>query len=244
MPKYRLDLSYLGSGFRGLARQPGQRTVQGVVEESLSRIIREEVRTVAAGRTDAGVHARQQVLSFGVERVLDESGVLRSLAKTLAPEIAPFSLVEVSQDFDARRSARFRVYRYRILNREVGDPFRHATVWHVPDELDLAAMNEGASALVGEHDFAAFCRATSAGGTVRRVISASWSPSEVDLVEFEVSANAFCHQMVRSIVGLSVAIGRGHRRPEEMAVVIASHDRSLASQLAPARGLVLWEVVY
>lgn len=244
MPKYRLDLSYLGSRFHGLARQPRQRTVQGEVEESLSRIVSEEVRTVAAGRTDAGVHARQQVLSFGVERVLDEARVLRSLAKTLAPEIAPFSLVEVGEDFDARRSARLRVYRYRILNREVGDPFRHATVWHVSEDLDLAAMDAGASALVGEHDFAAFCRASSAGGTVRRVVSASWAPSEVDLVEFEVSATAFCHQMVRSIVGLSVSIGRGHRRPEEMAIVIASRDRSRVSQLAPARGLVLWEVVY
>jgi len=244
MPKYRLDLSYLGSGFHGLARQPGLRTVQGVVEESLSRIIREEVHTVAAGRTDAGVHARQQVLSFSVEGTLEEARVLRSLGKALAPEIAPFSLSEVDEAFDARRSARFRVYRYRILNREVLDPFRHATVWHFGDELDVEAMDSGVAALVGEHDFAAFCRATSAGGTMRRVISAKWSATELDLVEFEISANAFCHQMVRSIVGLSVDIGRGHRRPEELSVVLANRDRSRAGQLAPARGLVLWEVGY
>jgi tRNA pseudouridine38-40 synthase len=244
MPKYRLDLSYLGSGFRGLARQPGQRTVQGVVEESLSRIIGETVSTVAAGRTDAGVHARQQVLSFSVDRVLDEDRVLRSLGKTLAPEIAPFSLRKVDEAFDARHSARFRVYRYRILNRTTADPFRHATVWHVADPLDIKAMNAGVSALVGEHDFAAFCRASSAGGTRRRVISAGWRTTEVDLVEFEISAQSFCHQMVRSIVGLSVQIGRGRRGPEEMSVVLADRDRSRSGQMAPARGLLLWEVGY
>lgn len=244
MPKYRLDLSYLGSGFRGLARQPGQRTVQGVVEESLSRIAGQEVTTVAAGRTDAGVHARQQVLSFSVERLLDEARVLRSLRKTLAPEIVPFSLIMVDGAFDARHSAKFRTYRYRILNREVADPFRHATVWHVAEELDVAAMDIGVSALVGEHDFAAFCRVSSAGGTMRRVISVRWAVAEVDLVEFEISAHSFCHQMVRSIVGLSVDVGRGHRGPEEVSVVLANRDRSRSGQMAPARGLFLWEVGY
>lgn len=244
MPKYRLDLSYLGSGFRGLARQPGQRTVQGMVEESLSRIIRREVTTVAAGRTDAGVHARQQVLSFWVDRDLDEGRVLRSLGKTLAPEIAPFSLIMVDEAFDARHSAKFRTYRYRILNRQIADPFHHATVWHVADELNIQAMDIGVSRLVGEHDFAAFCRASSAGGTMRRVISATWAAAEVDLIEFEISARSFCHQMVRSIVGLSVDIGRGYRGPEEMSVVLASRDRSRSGQMAPARGLFLWEVGY
>ncbi|HJU80290.1 MAG TPA: tRNA pseudouridine(38-40) synthase TruA [Acidimicrobiia bacterium] len=244
MPKYRLDLSYLGSGFRGLARQPGQRTVQGEVEASLSRITGEPVTTVAAGRTDAGVHARQQVLSFSVVRTLDEDRVLRSLSKTLAPEIAPFSLSMVDEEFDARHSAKFRVYRYRILNREAGDPLRHATVWHVPEPLDIEAMDLGASRLVGEHDFAAFCRASSAGGTRRRVISAGWAAAEVDMVEFEISAQSFCHQMVRSIVGFSVEVGRGRRGPQEMSVVLASRDRSRSGQMAPARGLLLWEVGY
>ena len=244
MPKYRLDLSYLGSGFRGLARQPGQRTVQGEVEASLSRITGEPVTTVAAGRTDAGVHARQQVLSFSVVRDLDEDRVLRSLSKTLAPEIAPFSLIMVDEEFDARHSAKFRGYRYRILNREAGDPFRHATVWHVPEPLDIEAMDLGVYGLVGEHDFAAFCRASSAGGIRRRVISAGWAAAEVDMVEFEISAQSFCHQMVRSIVGLSVEVGRGRRGPQEMSVVLANRDRSRSGQMAPARGLLLWEVGY
>ncbi|HKZ19575.1 MAG TPA: tRNA pseudouridine(38-40) synthase TruA [Acidimicrobiia bacterium] len=244
MPKYRLDLSYLGSGFRGLARQPGQRTVQGEVETSLSRITGEPVTTVAAGRTDAGVHARQQVLSFSVVRDLDVHRVLRSLSKTLAPEIAPFSLIVVDEEFDARHSAKFRVYRYRILNREVADPFRHATVWHVPEPLDIEAMDLGVSGMVGEHDFAAFCRASSAGGTGRRVISAGWAAAELDMVEFEISAQSFCHQMVRSIVGLSVEVGRGRRGPQEMSVILASRDRSRSGQMAPARGLFLWEVGY
>jgi tRNA pseudouridine38-40 synthase len=244
MPKYRLDLSYLGSSFRGLARQPGQRTVQGVVEERLSQVLRQPVLTVAAGRTDAGVHARQQVLSFEVASNVDEERVMRALRKRLAPEIAPLSLVAVDESFDARRSARARTYRYRILNRETPDPFCHATVWHITDPLDVETMDGAVSTLVGEHDFAAFCRASSAGGTVRRVFSAGWTKAEDDLVEFQIAATSFCHQMVRSVVGLSVDIGRGRRQPEEMSIVLANRDRAQAGQMAPARGLILWAVGY
>lgn len=244
MPTYRLDLSYLGSGFRGLARQPGQRTVQGLVEESLSQVIRLSVVTVAAGRTDAGVHARQQVLSFTVERELDSDRVIRSLTSTLAPEIVPLGLHEVDSSFDARRSAKYRVYRYRILNRSQADPFRHTTVWHINEQLNVEAMDSSVGALVGEHDFAAFCRASSAGGTVRRLLSARWALAPDDIVELTVSATAFCHQMVRSIVGFSVDVGRGRRRPEEAADVVASRDRARSGQMAPARGLILWEVGY
>lgn len=242
MPTYRLDLSYDGSGFRGFARQPRQRTIQGAVEEALSRALQTEVSTVGAGRTDAGVHARQQVMSFSVARALDVDYLLRSIQRQLAPEISPYSLLEVAADFDARHSARSRTYRYRIDNHLHPTPWARQAVWHHPDRLEIHPMNEAAQHIVGEHDFAAFCRAPSTGGTTRRVIEANWS--EGDLVVFTAQANAFCHQMIRSLVGLFVDIGRGRRPVAAITEALDSKDRSRVGQLAPAQGLILWEVEY
>lgn len=242
MPKYRLDLAYDGTGFRGLARQPGLRTVQGEVEGALTRTLRTDVTTVAAGRTDAGVHARQQVMSFDLVEEADCPRLLKSLVGQLHPEIVPFALERVTDAFDARHSAVSREYRYQIWNELFADPIGRHAVWHVPDPLDVEAMNIAAKVLIGQHDFASFCRATSAGGTARAVLDAAWASEP--LVSFMVKANAFCHQMIRSIVGLSVDIGRQRRRPEEMAEVLAARDRSRAGQIAPAQGLILWQVEY
>lgn len=242
MPKYRLDLAYDGAGFRGLARQPGLRTVQGEVENALARALRTEIIAVAAGRTDAGVHARQQVMSFELDGPADCERLLKSLAGQLHPEIVPRALVQVEDSFDARHSAVSRTYRYQILNEPFANPIARQAVWHVSDPLDLEAMNVAVKRLIGEHDFAAFCRASSAGGTVRKVVQAEWSKEE--LVSLIVKANSFCHQMIRSIVGLAVDIGRGRRQPEEMGNVLASRDRGRAGQMAPAQGLILWEVGY
>lgn len=242
MPTYRLDLAYDGSGFRGLARQPGLRTVQGEVEAALDRALKVAVSTVAAGRTDAGVHARQQVLSFRLADEVDGVRLLRSLLAQLHPEIVPYALNQVDDSFDARHSAVSRSYRYQILDEPVADPLVRNTTWHVPDHLDTEAMNLGTKAMIGQHDFAAFCRATSAGGTIRTVLEAEWSRD--DLVRLVVKANAFCHQMIRSIVGLSVDIGLHRYPPEYMTEVLAVRDRSRAGQMAPAHGLILWEVEY
>ncbi|MGH8923074.1 MAG: tRNA pseudouridine(38-40) synthase TruA [Acidimicrobiia bacterium] len=240
MPTYRLDLAYDGGGFRGLARQEGQRTVQGALEDALARSLRQAVTTVAAGRTDAGVHARQQVMSFVLAQPVETVRLLRSLVGLLGPEIVPYSLVEVDDAFDARRSALSRAYRYQILNAPFADPLRRHTTWHVADALDVEGMDRAVQPLIGEHDFAAFCRANSAGGTVRRLLQAGWSRE--DLVVLTITAGSFCHQMVRSIVGLSVEVGRGKRPPGLMADVLAARQRS--GQLAPPHGLTLWEVAY
>ncbi len=242
MPIYRLDLAYDGTGFRGLARQPGLRTVQGELEAALARSLKVPVTTVAAGRTDAGVHARQQVLSFRLDEEADRVRLLKSLAGQLHPEIVPYALEQVDESFDARHSAISRSYRYQILNEPFADPLRRHTAWHVPEPLDIEAMNLATKTLIGQHDFAAFCRASSAGGTIRRVLEAGWSKD--DLVSLLIKANAFCHQMIRSIVGLSVEVGQSLRPPESMAEVLAGGDRSRAGQMAPAHGLILWEVEY
>ena len=220
MPTYRLDLAYDGSSFHGLARQPGLRTVQGAVEDALARTLRTAVLTVAAGRTDAGVHARQQVMSFKLDEPTNGERLLKSLTGQLQPEIVPLALVPVDDTFDARHSARSRTYRYQIRNEPFADPLARQAVWHVPGPLDVEAMNLAVKGLIGEHDFAAFCRASSAGGTTRNVLRAEWSKD--DLVSLMINASSFCHQMVRSVVGLSVDIGRHLRRPEEMSEVLAS----------------------
>ena len=175
MPTYRLDIGYDGSGFHGYARNPGVRTVQGDLEAALAKIIGAEVKTAVAGRTDAGVHARGQVVSFHIDTELDLDRTVRSLRSMLGREVAVFSLVEAEGGFDARRSAQSRIYRYSIDDSPVADPFTRNVVWHVAEPLDLEAMNRAAVAFVGSHDFASFCRAQAGRTTTRTVFRAEWA---------------------------------------------------------------------
>jgi len=243
MPVYRLEVSYDGTGFHGFARQPEVRTVQGEIEAALSRVLKLSVETTGAGRTDTGVHAVGQVVSFVVIEDLDLVRLQRSLNGLLHPEMVVTRLTTEAPGFDARFSASWREYRYQLLNSAYPDPLRRTFTWHVPDPLDLDAMNEAAAQLIGEHDFASFCRAPASGGLVRRVLAAGWS-ADAPLVVLRIRANAFCHQMVRSIVGYMVEVGRGRRRADETAAVIAAVDRSAAGPMAPPQGLILWEVGY
>lgn len=243
MPVYRLELSYDGAGFHGFARQPGVRTVQGEVEAALNRVLHLTVETKGAGRTDSGVHARGQVMSFVVVEDLDLIKLQRSLNGLLGPEVVVVKLVKETPGFDARFNAIWREYRYRILNTPLPEPLLRTTTWHVADRLDVEAMNEAATHLLGEHDFASFCRQPASGTTTRNLMSANWT-EQTPLVELTIRANAFCHQMVRSIVGLMVDIGRGRRGAAEMAAIMAAVNRRAAGPLAPPQGLILWEVGY
>jgi tRNA pseudouridine38-40 synthase len=243
MPTVRLELSYDGGGYRGFARQPGQRTVQGALEQALGRILSEEAVTTGAGRTDAGVHARGQVVTFATASEVDPDRLTRSLNALLGPEITVTEARMVADGFDARFSARWRSYRYQILNSPFPDPLRRLVTWHVPEPLDLSAMNQAATALVGEHDFSAFCRRAEGKSNLRQVLSAGWE-QQAALVTFSIRANAFCHQMVRSLVGFLVEVGRGRREAEETPAILAGGDRASAGPLAPPQGLILWEVGY
>ena len=242
MPTYRLDIAYDGSGFHGYARQPGVRTVQGELETALIRVAGPG-ETVVAGRTDRGVHAAGQVVSFRAVTPIDPGAVRRSLNRQLGPEIAVLAIAEVSADFDARFSALSRRYRYRILNREAPDPFLATTSWHVPDPLDVEAMNVAAACFEGERDFAAFCRKAEGKSTVRRVLGAHWDRAG-DLVDFDIEGSAFCHQMVRSLVALSVAVGRGSVGADQVPAIIESRDRNAARGAAPPHGLTLVAIRY
>lgn len=243
MPTYRLDLSYDGSGFHGYARQPTVRTVQGELEAVLARVL-EPVGTVVAGRTDAGVHARHQVVSFSTGKPVDPHRLARSLTKLLGPEIVVYAAAQAPEDFSARFSATRRTYRYRILNSPHPDPLRRGTSWYVREPLDLVAMNRAVGYLVGEHDFASFCRRREGASTVRTVLAAGWSGRSDGILELEISGTAFCHQMVRSIVAFSAEVGRGRIEPDATPLVLDVRDRNKARGAAPPHGLVLWQVHY
>jgi tRNA pseudouridine38-40 synthase len=247
----RLLVAYDGTDFHGLAPNPGVRTVVGEIQRVLTPFVGREPDIVMSGRTDAGVHAWGQVLSAELPDQVDLARAERSLLSRLAPEIVVREMVEVDPGFSARFSATGRRYRYTIVNRPVPDPFLARTAWWVPDRLDAAAMTAAAGALVGEHDFSSFCRRPppSPDGTerslVRRVTGARWLVLDPgDVLRFDIEGTAFCHQMVRSIVGYLVAVGRGRRSPEETGAVLAARDRQEAGQPAPPHGLTLWQVDY
>ena len=278
--RWRLRVAYDGSGFRGFAAQEGLPTVAGALCAALGRVARTEVTLTCAGRTDAGVHALDQVVHVDLpaERsaALDPAALVRSLNSQLAPAIVVRDAEIAPEGFDARHSATARRYRYLVLNAPVPDPLLAGLVWHVADPLDLRAMSAAADALLGEHDFRAFCRRVPGTGPEvpipRRVTDARWTrldgrsreahaagtsrlddgraagpaltPAVGELLAFEIEANAFCHQMVRSLVGTLVEVGRGRKRPSDMLDVLRSADRARAGQPAPPQGLTLLVVRY
>lgn len=255
--RLRLELAYDGAGFRGFAAQAGQRTVAGELAEAVATVARHPVEIVCAGRTDAGVHALGQVVHVDVRPDIDVVRLAKALNALLAPAVVVRRIEQTDDHFDARRSARARHYRYLVLEAETPDPLLAPMCWQVPGPLDLRAMAAGADALVGEHDFRAFCRrppgVDPSTPIVRRVIDASWrevrprpdglAPHQ-RLLRFDVSATSFCHQMVRTMVGTLVEAGRGRRRPSDVVWMLRSADRSHAISLAPPQGLCLVSVDY
>ncbi len=243
MPVYRLDLTYDGSGFHGYSRQPEVRTVQGELEAA-SHHHTGPIDTFVAGRTDKGVHASGQVVSFTVAAELDVDRVRRSLNRQLAPAIAVLDVSVAADDFHARFSATGRSYRYQVLDREAPDPFLAATTWHYGQPLDERAMNAAAACFVGEHDFASFCRRAGNRSTVREVRHATWVRLRPGLLAFDIAASSFCHQMVRSLVALCVEVGRGRVDPAVVPDILAARDRHAAKGAAPPHGLTLVAVSY
>jgi tRNA pseudouridine38-40 synthase len=239
----RLTLAYDGSGFRGWARQRDHRTVQGALEAALQRFVGDVPRVSVAGRTDAGVHARGQVASFPAERDLDVVRLQRALNAMLAPEVVCLEARWAPPGFDARFSASAREYRYRIDTGPWPDPFSAPYVWHRPGALSVPRMRAAAGHLLGEHDFASFCRRPPVGGTVRRLDRLAVS-RRGDRVEVSARANAFLHQMVRSLVGTLVAVGEGRLEPGAIPAALEARDRSAAGPVAPPHGLTLERVVY
>lgn len=255
--RLRLELAYDGAGFRGFAAQAGQRTVAGELAGAIATVARHPVEIVCAGRTDAGVHALGQVVHVDVRDDLDVRRLVKALNALLAPAVVVRRAEKADERFDARRSALARHYRYLVLEADAADPLLAPVSWQVRGPLDLRAMAAGADALVGEHDFRAFCRRPpgheAATPITRRVLDASWRQvvprpdgiaAHERLLRFDVSAGAFCHQMVRTMVGTLVEVGRGRRRPSDVVWMLRSGDRSHAISLAPPQGLCLVSVDY
>jgi len=239
----RLDISYDGAPFHGFARQPNVTTVQGDLEDALSRLFRTDVETVGAGRTDAGVHALGQVVSVDAPDDTDERKIRDALNAMLAPSIAVSAVSRVDEDFHARFSALSRMYVYAILVSEVPDPFLARTTLYHPEPLDVAAMNEAAGALTGPRDFTSFGRVPE-GGSPERLLYDLRCWRTGDLVRVRARANAFIQQMVRSLVGTLVYVGEGRRSPDEMRSILEAKDRSAAGPVAPPHGLCLVSVEY
>ena len=243
MAVYRLDIAYDGSGFKGYARQQAMRTVQGELESALTTYLKTPIATSVAGRTDAGVHARGQVVSFEHEGGIDLARLPRAINGIIGPEVSVLDASRVENGFNARFSATWRRYRYRIDTRLSPDPLTRQTVWHAGRDLDVEAMTAAAAAFVGEHDFSSFCRSIDGKSNVRDVTEVSLSESD-GIVDIWVQANAFCQQMVRSIVGYLYDVGRGFSDGGLANEVIAARDRAAVSTVAPPHGLILWEVGY
>jgi tRNA pseudouridine38-40 synthase len=249
--KLRLVVAYDGSPYHGFAPNEGVPTIGGALSSAIERVLGTPVALTVAGRTDAGVHAWGQVVSFGLPGdVPDLAELKRSVNALCRPSIVIRSVELAPEGFDARFSALWRRYRYTVLARDVPDPFLAGVGWQVDRPLDLSVMRLACDPLLGEHDFSSFCRRPKVGPgeepatLVRRVLAAEWSDQGDGILRFEITANAFCHQMVRSIVGTLVEIGLGRRSAGSVLATIRARDRATAGQLAPPHGLCLWEVGY
>lgn len=247
----RLVVAYDGSSFHGFARNPGVVTVAGVLEAHLARVLRHPVVVTGAGRTDKGVHAWGQVITFDTTAPhLDLPRLQRSINSVCGPAIAVRDIGLVAPDFDARFSATWRRYHYTILNSATPNPFLTAVSWHLPLALDVEAMTTAGQALLGSHDFSSFCRRPPSrpGGPPisldRTVLELAWQRLDDDVLRMDVRARAFCHQMVRSIVGTLVDVGRGQIAADAIPQILAARTRSAAGDLAPPHGLCLREVGY
>jgi tRNA pseudouridine38-40 synthase len=261
MVRVRLLVAYHGGGFHGFAAQPGVTTVGGTLAQTLAKVLGvPDIELTCAGRTDAGVHAWGQVVTFDVPaRSLDHLGrnggpeeLQQAVNKLCGPAIVVREARLVDPGFDARFSATSRLYRYTIVNRPFPDPFLAPVSWHVAADLNRRSMDQACIPFVGEHDFSSFCRRPQPrkgdGGIeptlTRRVISADFRAEGNGVLQFWIEATAFCHQMVRSIVGTLVEVGRGRIRAGDVLGIIEAADRHRAGDLAPPQGLCLWAVSY
>lgn len=241
--RLRIDLSYDGTGFHGWATQPGLRTVQETVESAIATVLRldQQPSLTCAGRTDAGVHARGQVVHVDLDDV-DPATLNRRLRRILPPDVVVRAVAPAPDGFDARFAAIERRYVYRLCD-GVPDPLARASVVAWPKPLDVDLMNQAAQHLIGEHDFASFCKKREGATTIRTLVELSTRRAG-PTIETTVRADAFCHSMVRSLMGALTAAGEGRHSPDLAAELLAAKERDPRVRVMPAHGLTLEEVVY
>ncbi len=254
--RVRLTIAYDGTDFRGLAPNLDVRTVVGELVRVLSPLLGRAPDIVMSGRTDAGVHAAEQVLSFDVPADKIESGkvhmagIAKVINQRLGPEVVATDVRLAEPGFSARYDAIGRRYRYHVVNQPTPDPFSARFAWWVPQLLNVAVMQLACDPFLGQHDFSSFCKRPKVGSgeeplsLERRIDEATWSDLGDGRLVFEIAGSAFCHQMVRSIVGFHVAVGRGKRSAGEVRSVLAAKSRNVAEPAAPPHGLTLMSVTY
>jgi tRNA pseudouridine38-40 synthase len=237
-------VEYEGTNFVGWAAQPGLRTVEGTLTEALETILRQPVKVVVAGRTDAGVHALGQVISFEAETDLSPSSISYRATAVLPEDLALRRCVPVEEAFDARRDATSRSYEYWIVNDPIRSPLERRRAIHVARKLDLGLLKEAADLVRGVHDFRAFTPAQSYHIRFIRVVEESSWEARDGLLVYRITANSFLYGMVRALIGTMLEVAQGKRKLAEFAHLFSSRERSEAGPAAPARGLTLVSVVY
>lgn len=244
MARFRAVIEYDGTNYYGFQRQiTSQPTVQGTIEQTLHKIVGHPVTVTGAGRTDSGVHARAQVISFDTGWRHAAADLQRALNANLPADIVILQLDETTTTFHPRFDARRRAYAYYIYQAPIRSPLRRYRSWHVPSPLDVVKMNQAAVSLLGVHDFATFGQAPQGSNTVRQLFTAQWR-REAEYLVFFVEANAFLYRMVRSLVGSMKHVGDGRWSVDEFEAALAACDRSRSAQVAPAHGLYLVSVTY
>jgi tRNA pseudouridine38-40 synthase len=245
MRTLKLTLAYDGTRFVGWQRQAQGDSIQGLLEDALARFEGAPVTVHGAGRTDAGVHALGQVASVRVTCTHDVAALTRGLNAQLPEDLRVLSVEDADPDFHARFSARSKTYRYVIRNAPIATPFERAYEWHLPEPLDVAAMQEAAAHVVGSHDFAAFQSVgTSTPDAVRTIMRSGILRLEPTLLAYEVTGDGFLRHMVRALTGTLVEIGRGWRQPASMLSLLDGATRADAGATAPPHGLFLVSVDY
>ncbi|MEV4999580.1 tRNA pseudouridine(38-40) synthase TruA [Nocardioides sp. LML1-1-1.1] len=254
--RLRIDLAYDGGDFRGWAAQPGLRTVQGELTTALTTVLRlpEEAQVTCAGRTDSGVHARGQVVHVDVDPEVSKTAarqvtqlevLARRLNGFLPRDVRVRRVTEAPAGFDARFAALWRRYAYRIVDDPARvDPLTRNHVLSWPRALDVAAMDQAAGTLVGLHDFAAFCKKREGATTIRTLLDFGWTRAEDGMLVGHVRADAFCHSMVRALVGCMIAVGEGRKEAGWAAEILTGLRRDPNVVVVPAHGLTLEEVAY
>ena len=244
MTRFKAVVQYDGTEYFGFQVQAGQRTIQGELERALGVVTQEPVRIVGAGRTDSGVHARGQVISFESGWTHSPDSLLTACNAHLPPAIALQSVDVALDRFDARRSATARTYRYTLNNRPVRTPLRDRFAWHVRQALDAPAMHAALQGYTGTHDFVAFGNPPKRANSSERTLIAARCWRELDWVTVELTANAFLQGMVRRIVGALVMLGSAHLTGAEFANLLPAREKQLVKWKAPPQGLCLWAVEY
>lgn len=250
MRNLKLTVCYDGSEFSGWQVQPDRTTVQGTLASAIGRVTGENVLPQGSGRTDAGVHALDQVVTFVTESFVPTGNLVKALNDVLPVSVRVLDVEEVDPEFHARHSAKAKTYRYRIYRGSICPPFLARYVWHYPYPLDESAMNQAAALVVGEYDFTSFAavdperdRENGTVSNMRKIFSSSWDRCDEELI-YSVRGSGFLHHMVRNLAGTFILVGKGTLAPQEITRILEARNRSAAGATAPAGGLYLVNVEY